>query len=59
MSDKRTLENCPASSSLGHDWTVADAVIKGHGAAGTAVVEVCDRCHAIKRDADAEVVGDA
>ena len=57
MSDNRTLENCPAGS-LGHSWTIADADIKGYGAGSTAVVEVCERCHAVKRDADAEVVGD-
>ena len=58
MSDNRTLENCPASSSLGHSWTIANADIKGRGAGTTAIVEVCERCRAIKRDVDAEVVGD-
>jgi len=58
MSDDRTLENCPASSSLGHDWTIADVDDSRLEVGSTAVVEVCGRCHAIKRDADAEVVGD-
>ena len=57
MTDARTLENCP-SGSLDHDWTIADVDDSRLVIGSAAVVEVCSRCHAIKRDADAEVVGD-
>jgi len=58
MTDDRTLENCPARSRFGHDWTIADVDDSGLRIGSTAVVEVCSRCHAIRRDKDAEVVGD-
>ena len=57
MTDDRTLENCQGGS-LDHIWTIVDADIRELEVGSTAVVEVCSRCHAIRRDRDAEVVGD-
>ena len=57
MTDERTLENCPRGTP-GHDWQVAGTEIEGRGSFTTSVVEVCNNCHAIKRDDDAVVISD-
>ena len=56
MSDDRTLENCPAGPS-GHDWTIVDVDIRELEVGSTAVVEVCERCRAIRQDRSVKVVG--